>query len=92
MSATRLCKERIRVVKHIYWLAYLIRRGGTLPMTSPKEYRKFALECSKRAEQTKDERLRKLLKDESRLWMEAALEVERCWSLMDDGNPAKLRN
>jgi hypothetical protein len=61
-------------------------------MTSPKEYRKFALECSKRAEQTKDERLRKLLKDESRLWMEAALEVERCWALMDDGNPAKLRN
>jgi hypothetical protein len=32
----------------------------------------------------KDERLRKLLKDESRLWMKVALDVERSWALMDD--------
>jgi len=37
-------------------------------MTSPKEYRRFALECDEKAAQSKDEQLRKLLKDESRLW------------------------
>ena len=62
---------------------------GTLPMTSSKEYARFALECGKRAEQTKDERLRKLLTQEARLWMEVALEVERSWALMDDDDPAK---
>jgi hypothetical protein len=61
-------------------------------MTSPKEYRRFALECDEKAAQSKDEQLRKLLKDESRLWMEAALEVELSWALMDDDDPAKLRN
>jgi hypothetical protein len=60
-------------------------------MTSPKEYRRFALECGERAAQTKDEQLRKLLKDESRLWMEVALEVERSWAHMDD-DPGNLRN
>src|SRR5262245_9251333 len=75
-----------------YKLGVLWSCGGPLPMTSPKEYRRFALECGKRAAQTKDERLRKLLKDESRLWMEVALEVERSWALMDDDDPAKLRN
>ena len=57
-------------------------------MTSPNEYRRFALECCEKAAQTKDEQLRKLLKDESRLWMEAALETELSWALMDDGDPA----
>jgi hypothetical protein len=36
-------------------------------MTSPREYREFALECGKQALDTTDERL----------WMDAALEVER---------------
>jgi hypothetical protein len=61
-------------------------------MFSPKEYARFALECGKRAERTNDERLRKLLKQEARLWMEVALEIERSWALRDDEDPAKLRN
>jgi hypothetical protein len=43
-------------------------------MTSPKEYREFALECGKQAATTQDERLRKVLMNTARLWMQMALE------------------
>jgi hypothetical protein len=57
-------------------------------MTSPKEYRQFAIECGKQAAETKDERLRAVLMETARLWMKTALKVERSWGLIDDdGRP-----
>ena len=56
-------------------------------MTSPKELRQFALECAKRAANTKDERLRKILLDISRTWSQAAMEIERSIALEDDPTP-----
>jgi hypothetical protein len=53
-------------------------------MTSPKEYRDFALECAKQATETKDEKLRAILLGTARLWMEAAMQVERSLALQDD--------
>jgi hypothetical protein len=50
---------------------------GTFAMTSPGEYREFALECGKQALDTTDERLRRILLGAARLWMDAALELER---------------
>ena len=38
-------------------------------MTSPKEYRQFALECGKQAVETNDERLREILNETARMWM-----------------------
>ena len=46
-------------------------------MTSPKEYRQFALECGKQAAETHDERLREILNETARMWMRVALNVER---------------
>ena len=53
-------------------------------MTSPKEYRQFALECGKQAAETNDERLREILNETARMWMRVALNVERAWSLKAD--------
>jgi len=61
-------------------------------MTSPKEYREFALECGKQAAATKDERLRKVLLGAARLWMETALEAERSWALMDDDESIAVKD
>jgi hypothetical protein len=52
-------------------------------MTSPKEYRDFAIEIGKQASATRDERLRETLL-ETLLWIETALQVERSWALVDD--------
>jgi hypothetical protein len=57
---------------------------GALAMTSPKEYRQFALECGNQAAETQDERLREILKETARTWMRIALNVERSWSLKND--------
>jgi hypothetical protein len=48
-------------------------------MLSPKEYRAFALECAKQAAETPDIRLRAILLERTRLWMNAALHAERSW-------------
>ena len=56
-------------------------------MLSPKEYRAFALECAKHAAETPDVRLRAILLEKARIWMEAALHAERSWALQDE--PAK---
>ena len=56
-------------------------------MTSPKEYRDFAIEIGKQASSTKDEKVRKVLMGAARLWMETALEVERSSGLVDDDEP-----
>jgi hypothetical protein len=61
-------------------------------MTSPKEYREFALECGKQAMATPDERLRKVLLGAARLWMETALEAERSWALMDDDGSIAVKD
>lgn len=60
-------------------------------MTSAKEYRDLALECGKQAAETKDERLRSILMETARLWMEAALRVETAWALKDEEQPPAPR-
>jgi hypothetical protein len=70
----------------------IVHRCGAYEMKLPKEYRRFALECNKRAAASKDEPLRKPLTDQARHWLEISLEVERSWALMADDDPAKLRN
>ena len=57
-------------------------------MTSPKEYRQFALECGKQAIETNDKRLREILNETARTWMRIALNVERSWSLKNDEVPS----
>jgi hypothetical protein len=61
-------------------------------MTSPREYREFALECGKQAIATTDEQLRKVLLSAARLWMDTALQVEKSWTLMDDQEPVTVKN
>jgi hypothetical protein len=56
-------------------------------MTSPKEYRDFALRCAKQATEARDEKLRAVLLETARLWMQVALRVERSWALNDDDLP-----
>ena len=56
-------------------------------MTSPKEYRDFAVECAKQAAETPDVRLRAILLETARVWTKAALHAERSWALQDE--PAK---
>jgi hypothetical protein len=53
-------------------------------LSSPKEYREFALRCSREAAATSDLRLRAILLETARLWLEAALHVEKSWALSED--------
>ena len=59
-------------------------------MTSPKEYRQFALECGSKAIETNDKRLREILNETARTWMTLALNVERSWSLKNYEFSVKL--
>jgi hypothetical protein len=61
-------------------------------MTSPKEYRDFALEIGKQAATTQDERLREVLTGMARVWMDIALQVDRSWALVDDEQPVTVKN
>jgi hypothetical protein len=63
-------------------------------MTSPREYREFALECGKQAPDTTDEQIRRILLGAARLWMDAALEVERRSQALfgDDYEPVTAKN
>jgi hypothetical protein len=66
-------------------LSYRERDGpGAFAMTSPKEYRQFAIECGKQAAATKDEKLRAILLETARVWMQAAFRAERSYVLTDD--------
>lgn len=56
-------------------------------MTSPKEYRQFAQECMRAAEETNDEEQRQLFLDMAKQWMQAALQVEGSIALIDDDTP-----
>ena len=54
-------------------------------VTSPKEYRAFALECARQAAATRDDRLRLILLETARLWIQTALHAERSFALSDEG-------
>ena len=56
---------------------------------SPKEFREFAQECLRWADQTRSEQHREVLLEMAKTWMQAALEVERSWGLMDDKPPPR---
>jgi len=53
--------------------------------TSPEEFREFAQECLRWADETKSERHRQVLLEMARTWIEAALELERSLGLIDEG-------
>ena len=59
--------------------------------SSPKEYREFGQECLRWADETRSERHRQVLLEIAKTWMQAALEVERSWALMEDAPPPKPR-
>jgi hypothetical protein len=54
---------------------------------SPKEFREFAQECLRWADETKSERHRQVLLDMAKTWMQAALQLERSLALIDDSTP-----
>jgi hypothetical protein len=53
---------------------------------NPQEFREFAQECRRLAEETQSERHRQVLLETSKTWFQAALELERRhqWDLLDD--------
>jgi hypothetical protein len=56
-------------------------------MPGPKEFREFAQECVRWAEETQNERERRVLLDLARKWTLAALAVEGSIALIDDDAP-----
>jgi hypothetical protein len=54
---------------------------------SPKEFREFAQECSRWADETQSERHRQVLRELAATWMQAALQLERSLALIDDSTP-----
>jgi hypothetical protein len=50
---------------------------------TPQEFREFARECLRWANETQSERHRQQLLEMSKTWFQAALELER-WDLRDD--------
>ena len=57
--------------------------------SSPKEFREFALDCGKQAAETTNERLREVLLETARQWMEAAQHLEKSWVSEDDKPPRR---
>jgi hypothetical protein len=49
---------------------------------SPKEFREFAQECARWADETRSERHRQVLLDMAKTWMQAALQISL--ALIDD--------
>jgi hypothetical protein len=58
--------------------------GERAMAASPKEFREFAQECLRWADETKSERHRQVLVEMARTWMQAALQLERSLVLIDD--------
>ena len=56
-------------------------------MCSPKEFREFAHECTRWADEAHSERQRQVLLDLARLWSHAALQMEKPIAFIDDGPP-----
>jgi hypothetical protein len=52
---------------------------------SAKEFRDFAQECLRWADETKSARHRQVLLEMARTWIQAAVEVESSLGLMDEG-------
>ena len=59
-----------------------IRRKTLMP--SPKEFREFALECLRRADQTREERIRQILLNMAAHSMRAAVQVERATAVINE--------
>jgi hypothetical protein len=55
----------------------------------PKEFREFAQECLRWADETKSEQHRQVLLDMATTWMQAALQLERSLALIDDSTPPR---
>ena len=56
-------------------------------MSSPKEFREFAHECVRWANETTDEHERQALLDLAKQWTHAALAAERLITLIEDNPP-----
>jgi len=53
-------------------------------MSPPKEFREFALDCLRRADQTPEERSRQMLLDMAAHWMRAAVQLEKTIATIDN--------
>ena len=60
---------------------------GAPVLASPKDFREFALQCLRWAEEARDERHRQVLLDLAKQWMRAALQLEKTIALMDESPP-----
>jgi len=58
------------------WLKYLMEIGGGKPMTTAKEYREFAKECLKWADEAKADNDRNSFLELARDWTLAAIRLE----------------
>lgn len=56
-------------------------------MSSPDEFRAFARECLRWAEETSDEKHREVLLDLAKQWMHAALQTEKTIDVIADDAP-----
>ena len=52
--------------------------------SSPKEFREFSQECLRWADETRSEQHRHVLLEMAKTWMQAALQLERSFALIDD--------
>jgi hypothetical protein len=57
-------------------------------MTTPAEYREFALDCMRLAEGAEDAAMRDIMMGLARVWMRTSVEVEKYVTLAGDG-PAR---
>jgi hypothetical protein len=55
----------------------------------PREFREFAQECLRWADETKSEQHRQVLLDMATTWTQAALQLERSLALIDDSTPPR---
>ncbi len=58
----------------MYAFGTTLLSGGLIWMTSPTQYREFAEECLRLAEQAKDDHHRNILKEMAEAWSELAEE------------------
>lgn len=56
-------------------------------MASPKDFRAFARQCLRWAEEARDERHRQVLRDLAQQWMRAAVQLEKSIAQMDESPP-----
>jgi hypothetical protein len=84
-ALVRFPTDSCGTLRYIPSLPPYLRGGGERAMAaSPKEFREFAQECLRWADETKSERHRQVLLDMAKTWMQAALQLERSLALIDD--------